>query len=350
MKKYTFLATVFLISAFCVKAQLVLEYSTHAPIIGDNASFFETTFIEPGNGGKDMVWDYSEFEILEKRVLSDQQTPTKNAIDKMKFPSNITLFEDDKYHFFNLTPHAYNLVGVITEKYELVYDRPVTRMTYPFTYNDYISGEIKAQAVYNTNYHIDIDGTYAVEADAYGLLILPGNRIVNTLRIKQHSSTTQVSMCDIVEVDVYKYTWMTADERYPLISTIIQEQRFSRGETKHIQETYINDKIYSCKDESNLIAGLEDENNNMFNYNVFPNPFRNDINISYSLNKEFNVTVGIYDILGKRIKDIVLNEKQNQGTYSYTIGASDIGLMPGMYFVKFEIGNKVITEKIIRTQ
>jgi len=348
MKKIVFTLILSFFILFNVKSQTVIDFNTHAPIAGDVINFVQIPFFEPGDGGRDKVWDFSKFTPLTKTVISKQQIPDKNGIDKMSLTPNISLFEDEKYHYFNLTEKSYEQVGTITKDYDLVYERPVKRMSYPFIYEDYFDGEFNGYAKYGSNYNIDIYGRYSVEADAYGLLILPGNRIKNVLRVKQYTHSTQISKCSVVEVDAYKYVWYSSDERYPLVSVVITEQRYSNGETKLIQECYINERVYSCAGDNNL-AGVQENDNALFNYNVFPNPFKNDINISYQLNKDFVVTVGIYDILGKRIKDVVLNEKQNQGIYTYTIGASEIGLNPGMYFIKFEFGDKVMIEKIIRS-
>ena len=330
MKKSTFILIISFFILFNVKSQTVLDFNTHAPKAGDVINFLEIPFFEPGNGGQDKIWDFSKVETLTKTVVSKQLNPEKSAIDKMLINPNITLLEDEKYD------------------YDLVYESPLKRMAYPFTYSDYFDGEFNGSAKYSGNYSIDVSGKYTVEADAYGLLLLPGNRIKNVLRVKQHTQSTQVSMCSVVDVDAYKYIWYSFDERYPLVSVVFTEQHFSNGETKLIQESFINDKVYTLADD-NILAGMNESDNSSFNYSVFPNPFKNDINISYQLSKDMVVTVGIYDILGKRIKDIVLNEKQNLGVYTYTVGASEIGLKPGMYFIKFEIGNKVFIEKIVRT-
>jgi hypothetical protein len=349
MRKIT-LSAFFIFSIFIyANAQLVLDFNTHAPVHGDVAHFFEVEFIEPGSGGKDMIWDFSDFISMDNFINSVHDNPQREHIGLFNFAPNVVLTEEDKQHFFILTPRTYQLVGLTTDKYVLTYEAPITRMQYPFTFNDYISSAIEAAASFNNSYHIDITGHHNVEADAYGLLILPGNRMKNVLRVKQVTHTTQVSMCGVAEVDNYKYTWFAADERYPLISTIIREERSGTGNNKLTQQTFINEAIYSCSSDENLMAGLAENSNSAFNYTVFPNPFRNDINISYQLGKDFNVNIGIFDILGQRVKDLVLNEAQIQGVYSYTISANEIGLSPGMYFVRFEIGNNVFIEKINRT-
>ncbi|OQA02012.1 MAG: hypothetical protein BWY70_00160 [Bacteroidetes bacterium ADurb.Bin408] len=349
MKNLLFTIIIAFFLLFNAKSQVVLDFNTHAPISGDKINFIEIPYFEPGTGGKDMVWDFSKITTLAKTVVSEQKRPDKDMVLKFDPKPNIQLTEDEKNLFFNLNNTVYEQVGAKTDKYELVYNQPLRRMKYPFMYQDYFNGDFSGLARYENDYNIDIKGHYTVEADAYGILILPGNIIKNVIRIKQYTHSTQVSMCSITDVDTYKYTWFCYDERYPLISVISTEQRHSYGENKLIQEAFVNDKVFSCNSD-NMLTTLDDKNNAQFNYNVYPNPFKNEINISYQLNSHFNVTVGVYDVFGKRIKDIVLNENQEQGIYRYTFNAGEAGLNPGMYFIKFQFDDKVLIEKIMHSR
>ena len=63
----------------------------------------------------------------------------------------------------------------------------------------------------------------------------------------------------------------------------------------------------------------------------YPNPFNPSTVISYDLPVSGNVSVTIYDILGKEIKNLV-NEFQNPGSYNVTFNAG--GLSSGVYFYR----------------
>jgi len=338
-------------------AQVVVNYSTHAPLHGDEAHFFEVNFIVPGEGGENMLWDYSTFNKQKKTVLSQHQSASAKSNDLMPINPNIVLHEDGAFHYFDLNSSAYSLLGVTTEDYELFYEKPVKRMVYPFSYNDFISGEVKSSAVFRQNYNIDIIGNYTLKADAYGVVMLPGNIMKKVLRVKQTTNTVQFSKCHVIEVQTQRYVWYAADEKFPLISTIITERQFANGETERSEKTFINERVYHCKDERvyhnddyPLTTSVFEGESGFLNYSVFPNPFNDDIKINYELAEKTNMHIGIYDVTGKRVYDLVSNEKQPQGVYSYRLNASDISLTPGIYFIKFEFDNNVITEKIIRTQ
>ena len=76
----------------------------------------------------------------------------------------------------------------------------------------------------------------------------------------------------------------------------------------------------------------------------YPNPFNPSTTISYSIPKQSQVTLKIYDILGNEIKMLV-NEEKTAGTYKINFNASD--LSSGIYFYKLETDNYVKCKKMI---
>jgi len=79
-------------------------------------------------------------------------------------------------------------------------------------------------------------------------------------------------------------------------------------------------------------------------FNVFPIPAKNNINITYSLENDNNVKITIVDISGKQIKSII-NSKQNKGVYN--IQVDGLELRTGVYFVNFVTKNNTFVKKII---
>ena len=77
---------------------------------------------------------------------------------------------------------------------------------------------------------------------------------------------------------------------------------------------------------------------------IFPNPFSGSATIRYILDKPSDVSLYIYDPLGRLIKSLLRNE-QPAGTYSYTLESS--GLSPGIYFCTLIINGRSETRKMI---
>jgi hypothetical protein len=83
------------------------------------------------------------------------------------------------------------------------------------------------------------------------------------------------------------------------------------------------------------------------NYNLaqnYPNPFNPSTTINFSLPKESNVNLRVFDLLGQEIISLVHNEFMIVGTYSYKFDASS--LTSGTYIYKLEAGEFVQTKKM----
>ena len=78
---------------------------------------------------------------------------------------------------------------------------------------------------------------------------------------------------------------------------------------------------------------------------IYPNPFTEYANISYTLNKDANVKVEICDVMG-RVVTTLANNKQNEGQYSLKFNAIEFNRNAGIYFVRMTIGEQVITKQI----
>ena len=79
------------------------------------------------------------------------------------------------------------------------------------------------------------------------------------------------------------------------------------------------------------------------NLNIYPNPAQNNSIVSFYLSTPENVSLNIYDVLGRETM-IIANEKLNIGEHRFTI---DKIKNEGIYFLKLGIGNKFFTKKLV---
>ena len=88
------------------------------------------------------------------------------------------------------------------------------------------------------------------------------------------------------------------------------------------------------------------KNVNAFNENlsVYPNPIKNAAIISYTIKSNEHVSLTLYDIMGKKVKTIV-NENKIAGTYNAHINCNK--LAKGMYVVKLQAGTTVSTQDVV---
>lgn len=75
--------------------------------------------------------------------------------------------------------------------------------------------------------------------------------------------------------------------------------------------------------------------------NIYPNPSSGSVNVSVSLPSEDDISIIVYDVLGK----LLLNSRDRSKGGIYTMNLS--GFDAGVYFIEIKAGNNTVTRKII---
>ncbi|MCX6353032.1 MAG: PKD domain-containing protein [Bacteroidetes bacterium] len=85
---------------------------------------------------------------------------------------------------------------------------------------------------------------------------------------------------------------------------------------------------------------------NQFGVSTFPNPFKENTTLSYSLTQSENVKISITDIAGKNMGE-VYNGRQDAGSHSHQLLANNKVLNAGIYFIKIQIGDATINKQVV---
>ncbi|GEM_PF-1795071 len=81
--------------------------------------------------------------------------------------------------------------------------------------------------------------------------------------------------------------------------------------------------------------------------NIFPNPFSENVQIVYEVTENAPVHIEIYNVIGKKVADLV-QEEQVKGTHRITwSGLASEKLQPGLYIFTVKIGAYLHTEKVL---
>lgn len=104
-----------------------------------------------------------------------------------------------------------------------------------------------------------------------------------------------------------------------------------------IQVTFINDIIVGVNDEVIPETYYVKQN--------YPNPFNPTTTIQFGLPERADVTVRIYDILGRRVATLINNKQMSAGTHNLKFNASD--LASGTYIYRVKAADKVFTKKML---
>ena len=103
------------------------------------------------------------------------------------------------------------------------------------------------------------------------------------------------------------------------------------------------------REDGVILTGIESpQNQNLVNsftlYQNYPNPFNPKSNIKYQIAKAGLVSLFVYNILGRKIYELV-NEYKSPGTYEIEFDGSD--LSSGVYFYRLTSGKYSETKKLI---
>ena len=99
-------------------------------------------------------------------------------------------------------------------------------------------------------------------------------------------------------------------------------------------------------------VGVSDENINPSNYKLYapyPNPFNPITTIQYHLPERSNVSINIYDMNGRFVKNLIKNT-QNAGLRSIQWDATNhkgLNVTAGVYLYKIEAGIFIDTKKMV---
>ncbi len=91
--------------------------------------------------------------------------------------------------------------------------------------------------------------------------------------------------------------------------------------------------------------GIDENLEKAIDLSIYPNPMKESTIIRFNLNKNSNVKIAIFDVLGRETTTVV-NGVFNQGSYDYSVKRSQFSAN-GIYLVKIIVDNQLVTKKIV---
>ena len=82
----------------------------------------------------------------------------------------------------------------------------------------------------------------------------------------------------------------------------------------------------------------------MSSFKVYPNPFQNSVKIAFQLEKQLDVNIEIYSVLGKRI-GVITNQNYEAG--HHLLDWNGQKLSSGIYLLKIKAGERMDTQRLI---
>ena len=112
---------------------------------------------------------------------------------------------------------------------------------------------------------------------------------------------------------------------------------------------WIGERGLSVYKEDGIITNINEAYTQPLNHAFalmqnYPNPFNPRSKIKYQIAKAGQINLSVYDILGRKISELV-NEYMSPGTYEIEFNGSD--LSSGVYFYRLNVGEYSSTKKFI---
>ena len=78
-----------------------------------------------------------------------------------------------------------------------------------------------------------------------------------------------------------------------------------------------------------------------------PNPFAGNTKINYELPSNANVTLEVYDMIGRKVSTIANSAYQESGVHTYDFSAGDNQNASGVYMVRLIVDGQVAILRVI---
>lgn len=342
MKKYLLLFMCGVVVAFA-QAQTTLTSESHGFVANERNPMKLTKYVEPGLYGKNIVWDFSNLDITSnfEGLILDKYTSKCSDL----FPKgNIVLEEFGNFFLFQTSAEKLVQFGFISSSgnTKIVYTKPFVKMQYPFTYGTKFSGNFEGDYIVNNLRVGEIRGSYSVDGDAKGLLLLPnGKELSNALRVKEVKTYKQTINSNAVNVEDITYRWYVENHRFPVL-VLIKSTYHSNGTPVISTKAAFNSNVMGTTNLNELLI-------DNLKIDIYPNPYQGRVTVAYNLGNTSNVNISVYDLSGKLIS-VLANGVESAGLNKHYFSAAELGMPAGVYVVKFKIGDSEISRKILEVK
>ena len=253
------------------------------------------------------------FAFFKLDALKLQQSASGLTINSLPLPTSYTI-NDTIYHF----PLVYGKIDSSDAKF----GNTIPNIGY------------YGQKIHRVNY-----------TDGWGTLITPYDT-VETIRVKTilHIQDTLADTSGIGFVInrpiQYEFKWFAKGGKIPHLQIIANED--STGTKLIVSRIVYRDSIR----DSTIQIGIEELNSATYNFHVYPNPAASQCMIEYTLSQNAAVTIDLFDLAGKNIAAL-LNSKQNIGKHVQLVNLSDKILTTGLYFIRLQVNDHVVTSRLV---
>lgn len=326
-----------LISCVHIHSQ-TLTQSFNEPSIGDVDKNYRLDTSAYTNGlplnvtGNNCTWNFTNingiFPMIVDSFLSPVGIPSSTAYPSASYVQH----RDNLYTYYKSTtsPQQTELLGAYTPTLAITFTNSGIIAGYPVNYGYSVSDPVGGTFKYNTTNGVCI-GNITISADGLGTVNLPNNvSIPNVLRLKSvETLTLSTSILPVGTFSQTIYNYYQPGRKFPILNLNYTAYQLLAGTPTITAFVYGSNNYF-------VVAGVEQNILTKESFNVFPNPFHDQLFIT-AKNQEGDNEFLFYDLNGRTVlktKSATDNDIEK--------------LVPGVYFLEIKNERGSFHQKIIK--
>lgn len=353
---------------------------------GDKIVKQQVNYVDPGEPGDSLLWDFSQLKPVNKEYILEYVTPTlvNDSIYIMgldTFPKEeitpeelIIGVEHYTAYYYRLRDSNLMLLGFENPVTLMHYKTPLLVMDYPFNYGNQTNGAFETDGLYSQESPLGTRGGITVKGDARGRMILPsGDTLTHVVRIKTVQSFLEINSFSEVSqqpmnMTMESYRWYAPGYRYPIFETVhtlngnkTDNPEFFKTaffyppeEHQYLEDDAVNQETLDKQSERMIGPDPATSGNSpgdwtlkgsFWSCHFYPNPVESQLNIVYLLEEGLPVTISLYDMAGQLLKTVSYKDR-TAGYYQDTLDCAN--LSTGNYVCKLAFGAESESHIIIK--
>lgn len=346
-----------------------ITHVLNAPRSGDSYILKQVECFDPGESGRNVVWDISELTVKRKKYYRRHMQEGEN-------PDSISAIDRSTKYYYNVLDAGIYEIGYENNQTKVSFDIPIKDVPFPITYGDSCRGLFHGTGIYCDRQRMRSFGSYSLKADAEGSLVLPsGDTLRHVMRLHLQKSISsfyypldsihrtlpefctdsimQYQNTDTAIILTDNYRWYALGYRYPILE--YQTACMSSSPDDKISVAYycspesqeelpLDDANLYVRNESRHQASSETNNTNAgsgkFKYTFFQDSGNRNVCVSYTADNPVSLTAILASARG-----VVYKSLSREGSISGNIDFNYNGLPSGQYVIFIRTGSEVYTEK-----
>jgi hypothetical protein len=226
------------------------------------------------------------------------------------------------------------LLGLSSSSLSLLFSNTAIVAKYPITFGSTITDNLSG--TFTGSLSGTCAGSLVTSADGFGTLNLPNGVVfTNVLRVKSVQTVSLTSLfTQVATIKQNLYNFYHSSQKFPILSINYSTFTSIISPVPSISGGVTGSLNY-------FATGMEEQNQGIEGFNVYPNPAKNHILLSFKTPLAGKQSVELYSLLGQKIRVYTIENPSGE------LGMDVSGLPSGIYLIKLIHNSASFSQKLI---